>query len=151
MRCVSLARAAAALVLLAGGDLAAEPRDPDPAGAARSIGPWATPPAQFGALAFAPDGSYASVWKYASKAAAETKVLADCVKLRRGPCEVVSFQADVCAAIASYRHAKAGALTYSGGGMNRAEARAKALERCNRDRRAAGACELRAVVCGDGR
>jgi hypothetical protein len=138
-------------VLLSGGGLAAEPRPSTPAGAARSIGPWATPPAQFGALAFAPDGSFASVWKYPSRAEAEAKVRGDCVKLRRGRCEVVSFQADVCAAIASFHHPKAGTLTYSGGGMGRAEAEQKSLERCNRDRRSNSTCELRTVVCGDGR
>jgi Domain of unknown function (DUF4189) len=146
-----LLRLVAAFVLLSGSGLAAEPRQSTPAGGARSIGPWATPPAEFGALAFTPDGTFSSVWKYASKAEAETKVRADCAKLRRGRCEVVSFQADVCAAIASFHHPKAGALTYAGGGMGRAEAEQKALKRCNRDRRSKRACKVRTVVCGDGR
>jgi len=153
MRGVRLARlTAAALLLVPAAGLKAQPREQAPARAAQSTAPWvAARPAEFGALAFTADGSFSSVWKHPSKAGAEAKVLADCAKFGRGKCEVVSFQAEVCAAIASFETAKAQAATYSGGGLTRATAQKLALERCNHDRRAQGACKVRAVVCGDGR
>lgn len=152
MRCLRRAwLGAGAVLLLLTAASRAEPGTTDPAEAARSIGPWGTPPEEFGALAFTADGSFVSVWKYASKTEAEAKVLGDCARLRRGLCEVVSFQAELCAAIASLRAASGAVVTYSGGGMSREEAQKKALARCNLDGRAGGTCVVRTVLCGDGR
>lgn len=109
------------------------------------------PAPRFGAIAFTADGSYATAWKHATKAEAEAKVLADCVKLRRGACQVVGFRQELCAAIASFRNSKDLKVTYAGGGVTRADAERSALERCNGDSRARRACQIRTVVCGDGR
>ncbi len=117
--------------------------------------PWpgqdsATPP-KFGALAFTADGSFTAVWKQDSKDVAVAKVEADCKRMGRGACQVVGFRQELCAAIASFRTAKDLTATYAGGGVTRADARRSALERCNGDDRAGRRCQVRTVVCGDGR
>ena len=77
-----------------------------------------------------------------------------CSRFGRGGCEVVSFSGDMCAALATYTGAHSGRryrLSYTGGGMTSPEAQRAALNRCNDDRRTRGRCQLRTVVCGDGR
>ncbi len=137
----------AALLLLPSAELLAQPLDQEPLTPPQP----SAPPPEYGAIAFTADGSFSAVWKRASKGEAEAKVLADCGKFKRGRCQVVSFRQEVCAAIASFRTAKALHVTYAGGGVTRADARRSALERCNGDARAGRACQIRAVVCGDGR
>lgn len=107
--------------------------------------------AEFGAIAFTADGSFSAVWKRRSKRTAESQVLADCAKLKRGECQVVGFRQELCAAIASFRTTKDLKVTYAGGGVTKADARRSALERCNGDDRARRSCQIRTVVCGDGR
>jgi hypothetical protein len=63
----------------------------------------------------------------------------------------VSFRAELCAAIASIEIGKEHKLTYAGGGLTRADAQRSALERCNGAKRARRGCQLRTVVCADGR
>ena len=109
------------------------------------------PAPEFGALAFTADGSFTAVWKQESKNGAEAKVLADCEKLKRGACQVVGFRQELCAAIASFRTAKDLTATYAGGGVTRDDAKRSALERCNGDARARRTCQVRTIVCGDGR
>jgi hypothetical protein len=141
--------AAAALLLASGTGLAAWGQKQPPVGPPQSPTPGAIADPEFGAIAFTADGSFASAWKHATKADAVAKVLGDCVKFRRGTCEVVSFRKELCAAIASIEIGKEHRLTYAGGGLTRAEAQRSALERCNK--RARRSCQLRTVVCGDGR
>jgi uncharacterized protein DUF4189 len=118
-----------------------------------SVAPAQTPEKtpEYGAIAFAPDGSFFSVWKIASQAEAEDKARAECNALERGLCEALSFRGEVCAAIASGEIGKDRKITYSGGGLNPGDAERIALARCNADRRAQGSCRLRTSVCGDGR
>jgi hypothetical protein len=111
----------------------------------------AVPSPKFGAIAFTADGSFSAVWKRATKSEAEAKVLADCATLERGECQVVGFRQELCVAIASFRNSKDLKVTYAGGGVTRADARRSALERCNGDGRARHTCQIRTVVCGDGR
>jgi Domain of unknown function (DUF4189) len=118
---------------------------------AQSPAPWATAPIRYGAIAFTADGSYSTAWKYRSKAAAQAKVAAVCARFKRGACQVVSFGAKVCAAIASFEFGKDRKVTYSGGGLTPEEAQQAAMRRCREDGRSGGRCELRAVVCADGR
>jgi hypothetical protein len=108
-------------------------------------------PAEFGAIAFAPDGSFFSVWKIASQEEAEDKARTECNALERGLCEAISFRGEVCAAIASGQISKQRKITYSGGGLIPGDAERIALARCNADRRARGSCQLRTTVCCDGR
>ena len=117
---------------------------------AQSPAPWAEVPIRYGAIAFTADGSFATAWKYRSKAAAQAKVAATCAHLKRGVCQVVSFGAKVCAAIASFE-LKERKVTYSGGALAPGDAQQAALRRCKEDGRSGGRCELRAVVCADGR
>jgi hypothetical protein len=119
--------------------------------APQSPAPWVAPSLEFGAIAFTADGSFASAWKLPSEAEAEAKVAADCATFQRGKCEVVSFRAELCAAIASFAIGKERKVTYAGGGLTPTDAQRRALERCNGDSRARGSCVLRTVVCGDGR
>ncbi len=104
---------------------------------------------RFGAMAFTGDGSFSTTWDMASKAEAEAKVLADCTRFKRGSCEVVSFRDELCAAIASAQIGASRKVTYAGGGLTPALAQRLALERCNGKARTK--CQLRTVVCGDGR
>jgi hypothetical protein len=108
-------------------------------------------PPEYGAIAFTADGSYSATWRRPTKAAAENKVRGECTKFGRGDCKVVSFRQELCAAIASFRTAKELKVTYAGGGVTRADAERAAMERCNRDGRARGRCQMRTVACGDGR
>jgi Domain of unknown function (DUF4189) len=118
---------------------------------AQSPAPWAEVPIRYGAIAFTADGSFSTAWKYRSKAAAQAKVATDCARFKRGVCQVVSFGAQVCAAIASFEFGKDRKVTYSGGGFAPDVAQQGALRRCREDGRSGGRCELRAVVCADGR
>jgi hypothetical protein len=106
---------------------------------------------EYGAIAFTADGSFSAVWKRTSKSEAEAQVLTDCAKLKRGECQVVGFRRELCAAIASFQTAKDLKVTYAGGGVTKADAKRAALERCNGDDRARHTCQIRTVVCGDGR
>lgn len=106
---------------------------------------------EYGAIAFAPDGSFFSVWKIGSREEAEEKARIECNALERGLCEAISFRGEVCASIASGQINKRRKITYSGGGLTPDDAERIALARCNADRRARGTCELRTTVCGDGR
>ena len=118
----------------------------------QSPAPWAEMPVRYGAIAFTADGSFWTAWKYRSKAAAQAKVAAGCARLNRGVCQVVSFGAQVCAAIVSFEFGKDGRkVTYSGGGVTPGAAQQAALLRCKEDGRSGGGCEPRAVVCADGR
>ena len=141
---------AAALVSITGIGLGARAQEAKPV-LSVAPGPWVHASSEYGAIAFTPDGSYTSTWKRASKTEAEDKVRAECTGLAHGKCEVLSFGPDVCAALASGQISKQRKVTYSGGGMTRAAAEKVALLRCNADRRARGSCEMRTVLCGDGR
>jgi hypothetical protein len=105
----------------------------------------------FGALAFTADGSFASAWKFASKKDVEAKVLGECAAFNRGRCEVVSLPRELCAAIATYFAGTARKVTYAGAGLTSAEAEHLALERCNSDQRSDRKCQVRTVLCADGR
>jgi hypothetical protein len=118
---------------------------------AQTPAPWAAAPIRYGAIAFTADGSYSTAWKYRSKAAAQAKVASVCARFRRGLCQVVGFGAKVCAAIASFETDKGRKVTYSGGALSPQEAQQHAMQRCKEDGRSGGRCELRAVVCADGR
>jgi hypothetical protein len=118
---------------------------------AQSPAPWAETPIRYGAIAFTADGSYSTAWKYRSKSAAQAKAATTCARLKRGACQVVSFSAKVCAAIASFESGNDRKVTYSGGGLTPEEAQQAAMRRCKEDPRAGARCEPRAVVCADGR
>ena len=110
----------------------------------------APPPPLWGAIAFTADGSYATAWKSPSKAEAEADVSKRCARMGRGACEVVSFPGNLCAALYNFRAGRYRAA-YTGGGATSPEAQQTARARCNADRRARNNCQLRTVVCGDGR
>jgi hypothetical protein len=114
---------------------------------AQTAAPW-------GALAFTADGSYSRAWGQKSKAEAEAAVLRNCAKFGRGACEVISFSGKLCAALASYRRQPGTPdhkISYTSGGETLAEARRKAVDRCDNDPRTAKSCRIRTAVCADGR
>jgi uncharacterized protein DUF4189 len=107
----------------------------------------------WGALAFTADGSWATAWSKPSKSDAEANVAVACAKFGRGRCEIVSFNGDYCAALATYigSHSRRRyKLSFSGGGQSVHEAQKAAMDYCNADRRTRN-CQLRTTVCGDGR
>jgi hypothetical protein len=111
-------------------------------------------PQYYGAIAFTADGSYSTAWKQPSKAEAEADVAKRCAKFGRGACEVVGFSGAICAALATYIGAHSGRrykLSFTGGGTTSPEAQRAAMDRCNADKRTRQRCQLRTVVCGDGR
>jgi len=111
-------------------------------------------PQYYGAIAFTADGSYSTAWKQSSKAEAEADVAKRCAKFGRGACEVVGFGGSICAALATYIGAHSGRrykLSFTGGGTTSPEAQRAAMDRCNADKRTRQRCQLRTVVCGDGR
>lgn len=108
----------------------------------------------WGAIAFTADGSYSSVWKSVSKPEAEAHVLKGCAKLGRGACEVISFPGSMCAALAHYDGSHSGKrwrISHTGGAKTSSDAQKAALENCRNSRNVRGQCQLRTVVCGDGR
>lgn len=108
----------------------------------------------WGAIGFTADGSFSTAWKQSSKAEAEADVAKRCAKFGRGACEVVGFSGKLCGALATYLGSHSGKrykLSFTGGGLTSPDAQKKALERCNEDKRTRGRCQLRTVVCGDGR
>ena len=140
-----------ALLLVAAGGASAQQPVPGPTGPA---GPSTPPPPSasnvWGAIAFTSDGSYATAWKAASKAEAEADVAKRCARMGHGACETVSFPGELCVALANYRGGGYRAA-YTGGGQTSPEAQKTATDRCNADRRTRARCQLRTVVCGDGR
>jgi Domain of unknown function (DUF4189) len=148
-RCLPLA---AALLLVPLTAPSAQPGEQVPSRLPQSPAPWVEPaPELFGAIAFTADGSFASAWKSPSKAKVEAKVLAECSEFKRGRCELVSVRDGLCAAIATFHVGEARKVTYAGGGLTPADAQRLALQRCNGDQRSGRKCQVRTVVCGDGR
>jgi hypothetical protein len=144
-----------ALLLVAAGGAAAQQPVPGPTGPSGTPPPGPSTPGPsasnvWGAIAFTSDGSYATVWKVASKAEAEADVAKRCARMGHGACETVSFPGELCVALANYRGGGYRAA-YTGGGQTSPEAQKTATDRCNADRRTRGRCGLRTVVCGDGR
>ena len=144
-----------ALLIIAGtpAALVAQPVDSQMPGGQPSPGgqPDASSGASlWGAIAFTADGSYATAWKQPSKPEAEADVSKRCARMGRGACEVISFPGNLCGALANFRSGRYRAA-YTGGGTTSPEAQKAAIDRCNGDRRAGGRCQLRTVVCGDGR
>jgi hypothetical protein len=112
------------------------------------------PPPYWGAIGFTADGSWATAWRASSKAEAEAKVALDCAKFGRGKCEVESFPGTLCVGLASYQgtHSRTRyKLAFTAGGTTTPEAQKAAVDRCNADQRTRRNCQLRTVVCGDGR
>jgi Domain of unknown function (DUF4189) len=108
----------------------------------------------YGAIAFTADGSWSTAWKVPSKPEAEAQVAKSCAKLGRGSCEVVSFTGDKCVALATFIGRTGRTrwrLSFTAGGLTGPEAQQAAMERCNNDERTRGRCQLRTMVCGDGR
>jgi hypothetical protein len=116
--------------------------------------PAATTVEFWGAIGFTADGSYSSAWKMPSKAEAEAMVAIGCAKFGRGKCEVVSFPGEFCVGLAHFSGVsgrRRWQLTFTAAGMTTPDAQKAALERCNADSRTSRRCQLRIVVCGDGR
>ncbi len=110
--------------------------------------------AYYGAIAFTADGSWATVWRAPSKPVAEAEVAKRCAKLGRGGCEVVSFPGEQCVALATFigrSGRRRWKLSFTAGGLTGPEAQLAAMRRCNDDKRTRGRCQLRTMVCGDGR
>jgi hypothetical protein len=108
----------------------------------------------YGAIAFTADGSYSTAWKYRTKAEAEAYVATKCAGFGRGQCKVIGFTGTLCAGLASYQGTHSGRrykLAFTGGGTTASDAQRAALDRCNNDSRTRRRCQLRTVVCGDGR
>lgn len=138
----------------------ATPNPPAPAPGTSQTPPTSAAPAPsakpqlWGAIGFTADGSFSTAWKYSSKAEAEAYVAVNCAKFGRGKCEIISFGGELCGALATYIGSHSGRryrLSFTSGGYTASDAQRTALERCNDDRRTRGRCQLRTVVCGDGR
>jgi hypothetical protein len=104
----------------------------------------------FGAIAFTADGSWATSWKKPSRAEAEADVAKRCAAFGRGSCKVVAFTGEQCVGLATFL-GRRWKLSFTGGGMTGPEAQRSAMDRCNEDKRTRGQCQLRTMVCGDGR
>lgn len=110
--------------------------------------------ASWGAIGFTADGSYASVWRMASKAEAEAAVAKKCASYGRGGCEVVNFSGQECAALATFignYRGRRWSLSFTAGGTTYPEAQNAAMNRCNSDERSQGRCQPRTAACADGR
>jgi hypothetical protein len=152
LRAVLLSIVAAVLLPLPGFGVEATAQEPQqPPAMSTAPAPSSDNAAEFGAIAFTPDGSFFSVWKIGSRLEAEEKVRNECSRLGRGTCEAMSFRGEICAAIASGQIGKQRKITYAGGALTPDDAERLALGRCNADKRARGTCQLRTTVCGDGR
>lgn len=107
----------------------------------------------WGAIAFTADGSYSTAWKASSKAEAEARVLRECARFGRGPCEAVSGPGNLCIGLVAFRGGRY-RLAWTAGGTTHPEAQRAAMNRCEEDRRTQryrNRCTLRISICGDGR
>ncbi len=114
----------------------------------------ADPSSYYGAIGFTADGSWATTWKATSKPEAEADVAKRCAKLGHGGCEVVSFTGDKCVGLATFIGRTGRTrwkLSFTAGASTGPEAQKAAVDRCNSDERTRGRCQLRTMVCGDGR
>lgn len=111
-------------------------------------------PNLWGAIAFTADGSFATAWKKGSKGEAEGDAAVRCSKFGRGSCETTGFDGDTCVGLATYIGSHSGRrwkLSYTAGSLTSSGAQQRAMERCNGDKRTRNRCQLRTVVCADGR
>ena len=89
-----------------------------------------------------------------AEAEAEADVAKRCAKFGRGSCEVVSFSGEQCVALATFigrSGRRRWKLSFTAGGLTGPDAQRAAMDRCNSDARTRGQCQLRTMVCGDGR
>lgn len=108
----------------------------------------------WGAIGFAADGSYSTVWKMRSQPEAEADVAKQCAAFGRGGCQVASISGQQCVGLATFigNYARRRwQLSYTAGGATYPEAQAASLGRCNADERTRGRCQFRTAVCADGR
>ena len=84
---VLLSIIAAALLPLPGFEVDARAQDPAPQVSISPAGELGKTP-EYGAIAFAPDGSFFSVWKIESRLEAEEKVRTECAAIGRFPVTV---------------------------------------------------------------
>jgi hypothetical protein len=108
----------------------------------------------WGAIAFTADGSYATSWKKASKGDAEGDAAVRCSKFGRGSCETTGFDGDTCVGLSTFIGSHSGRrwrLSYTAGSPTSSGAQQRAMARCNEDKRTRNRCQLRTVVCADGR
>jgi Domain of unknown function (DUF4189) len=111
-------------------------------------------PGYFGAIAFTADGSWATAWQKPSPAEAEADVAKRCAAFGRGSCKVFAFPGEQCVGLATFIGRSGRTrwqLSFTGGGTSGPEAQRTAMDRCNSDNRTRGQCQLRTMVCGDGR
>ncbi|MGD9846786.1 MAG: DUF4189 domain-containing protein [Variibacter sp.] len=148
---------ALALACASAAQAAAQTAPPKPEAAPATAAAPAAPPAKpiyWGAIAFTADGSFATIWKKDTEGDAKGDVAVRCAKFGRGSCETGAFSGDLCVGLATYMGNHRGRrwkLSYTSGSNSSAEAQQKALARCNEDKRTRGRCQLRTVVCADGR
>jgi hypothetical protein len=120
----------------------------------RGNDPAAGRPSYFGAIAFTADGSWATSWQKPSRAEAEADVAKRCAAFGRGSCKVIAFTGEECVGLATFIGRSGRTrwkLSFTGGGATGPEAQRSAMDRCNSDDRTRGQCQLRTMVCGDGR
>ena len=108
-------------------------------------------PAQFGAIAFTADGSFASAWKYASKSEGRSPRARELQQAPPGKMRGRELPRGAVRGACIGQNAAGRWITMTGGGLTPPDAKRSAIERCNKDGRTRGPCELRTVVCGDGR
>jgi hypothetical protein len=111
-------------------------------------------PVYWGAISFTADGSFATSWKKASKGEAEGDAAVRCAKFGRGACETGAFDGETCVGLATFIGSHSGRrwrLSYTGGSPTSSGAQQRAMDRCNEDKRTRKRCQLRTVVCADGR
>jgi hypothetical protein len=116
--------------------------------------PQPSPSNYWGAIGFTADGSWQAVWRIQSKPEAEAQAAIGCAKFGRGECKVVSFSGDSCVGLATFIGVVGRTrwrLSFTEGAKTSAEAQRAALGTCNEDKRTRGRCQLRTVVCADGR
>jgi hypothetical protein len=167
---------AAVLVAIAGEPFAACAQDPPPGGSGPGSGgpfesgkppqggpgpdqgggtpPQHAPTSYWGAIGFTADGSWSAAWKMPSKAEAEASAAVGCAKFGHGECKVVSFSGEFCVGLATFigtSGRRRWQLSFTEGATTSAEAQKAAVGRCNDDQRTRQRCQLRTVVCADGR
>jgi len=110
---------------------------------------------EWGAIGYAADGTYAGAWKMPTLALAHRKVTSECTAFERGNCEVVTFPAHYCAALATYigpDEDKRNRTSRYGIDRTPEAAQRLAITACSvaasADRQH---CEIKGTVCGDGR
>lgn len=110
----------------------------------------ATIPSNWGAISAAVDGAWGATWNYNNRATAEREAKTECAKNTEHPCDVVAVHGNNCLALYHWNGKERwGWAIRTGASIDKAKL--ESLQHCRGNRSENVPCDLRTVVCANGR